>query len=84
MKLNVLFPQAPAVCIEDVLSVELPGSKGRFEVLTGHAPIITLLDEGSVRYALKGKDGSRGEEKQISVKGGFAEVRDDEITVCAD
>ncbi len=84
MKLTVLFPQAPAVCIEDVLSVELPGSKGRFEVLASHAPIITLLDEGIVRYAVRGKDGSRGEEQQISVKGGFAEVRDDEITVCAD
>ena len=84
MKLTVLFPQAPQVCIDNVQAVELPGTKGRFEVLKDHAPIITLLDEGSVKYALNNQDGSRGEEQEIRVKGGFAEVRDDEITVCAD
>ena len=79
MKLTVLFPQAPKVCIDNLQAVELPGSKGRFEVLKDHAPIITLLDEGSDRYTA-----AEVEENEIHVRGGFAEVRDDEITVCAD
>lgn len=35
---------------KQVSSVSLPGTKGRFMVLKDHAPLISSLEEGEVRY----------------------------------
>lgn len=47
----------------------LPGASGEFTVLRNHAPIISALVRGNVKYVEKG-----GEEKSLSVEGGFVEV----------
>ena len=58
-------------------AVFLPGAAGRFEVLRGHAPIISGLTAGKVRW----RDGEG--EHSIDISSGVARVLDDEITVCA-
>ncbi len=58
--------------------VELPGSKGRFMVLWNHGPLISSLEEGAVVYE------SEGEEKRLEIGGGFVEIRDNQIVVCAE
>ena len=73
--LKIISPQKEILSTEADL-VELPGSQGRFEVLQGHAPLISSLDAGTVRY-LKG-----GEEHRIECNPGFVEVRDNVVTVC--
>ena len=78
MKLTVLSPERLILSQDDVTAVELPGAKGRFVVLHDHAPLLSSLVAGTVRYDI----GSQREE--IEVKGGFAEVKNDEITVCVD
>lgn len=77
MKLTILSPEKTLLC-EEVSYVELPGTIGRFVVLKGHAPVISSLGSGVVRYEVG------GERKEIPVRGGFAEVRADNIKVCAD
>lgn len=57
----------------------LPGAEGPFAVYPMHAPIISELREGIVRCALTGDN-----EKEIAIKGGFAEVSNDRITVTAE
>lgn len=59
--------------------LRLPGKKGRFEVLKSHAPLMTSLDSGNVEYVT-----SAGEEKKLSIKSGFAEIRDDKVSVCVE
>ncbi|MBO7289923.1 MAG: hypothetical protein J6U62_00495 [Bacteroidaceae bacterium] len=58
--------------------VRLPGAKAPFVVLHNHAPILTALERGTVRWETG--DG----ESQLAVAGGFAEVRDNHVTLCVE
>lgn len=60
----------------EVISVTLPGTKGLFTVLKNHGAIISSLTSGKIKYII---------DKQVStieVKGGFAEVKNNVVTVC--
>ncbi len=59
-------------------SVVLPGELGSFQVLVNHAPIISSLVAGEVRY-VAGK-----ETQSLNIKGGFVEVRDNQISACVE
>lgn len=56
-------------------SVKVPGEKGQFEILKGHAPIISTLLPGTITC--------RGSENfEVQAKSGFVEVAADEVSVC--
>lgn len=59
-------------------AVFLPGSASPFEVLQGHAPLISTLDEGEIRWR-----GPEGEEK-VGIKGGAVRVSSDIVEICAE
>jgi F-type H+-transporting ATPase subunit epsilon len=61
----------------DVVSVTIPGTKGLFTVLPQHAPLITTIDKGMLSF--KPVD---GEEVSYAVEDGFADVKNDVISVC--
>ena len=61
----------------EVESVKVPGTQGNFEILTGHAPIISSLDKGRVVYTLPG-----GEKKPLDIFGGFVEVQKNVVSLC--
>jgi F-type H+-transporting ATPase subunit epsilon len=63
---------------DDVEEVVAPGAYGEIGVLPKHAALVTTLEEGVLRY----KQGGRV--TQVRIGGGFAEVRDDVMTVLAD
>lgn len=77
MKLEILTKEGP-LYRGDVTSVKLPGTKGSFEVLKNHAPIMSSLEDGQIRVITDG-----GETKYFDIKGGFAEVVQNKITVLA-
>ena len=58
--------------------VDAPVSEGDFGVLAGHAPFMTTLREGPVTVH---NDGQR---KVFEVRGGFADVTPDGLTVLAE
>lgn len=58
-------------------SVIVPGSKGRFEVLKNHAPIISSLREGEI--VVKGE-----QQLTLTVKGGFIEVCKNAVSLCVE
>lgn len=76
IQLIILTPKGKLVEAK-VSKVELPGEKGRFMVLHDHAEIISALVEGNVAYA------SSGEGFVQEIKGGFVEVSNNKVTVCA-
>lgn len=78
MELRVVAPEGD-VYKGQVSRVSLPGSKAPFVVLPGHAPIISSLEEGVVKYT--SADGAEG---TIEISGGFVEVRDNNIIICID
>ncbi len=61
-----------------VQSVSLPGTMGRFEILSSHAPIISSLEEGLVEYGLDGGKTS------MQIRAGFVSVKDNEVNVCVE
>ncbi len=62
----------------NVTSVTLPGSKGRFQVLPNHAPLISSLQEGDVVYVVGDA------EQTIHVRTGFVEVNGENVNVCVE
>jgi F-type H+-transporting ATPase subunit epsilon len=62
----------------EVISVKVPGSKGSFEVLVNHAPIISTLSAGQVK--VKDKSGTH----LFDVKGGVIEVLRNKVVLLAD
>ncbi len=65
---------------EDVHMVVVPGSEGEFGVLEGHAPFMSTIRDGAVKVYKT--DGASPEE--IQVRGGFAEVGENGLTVLAE
>ncbi len=63
---------------EQVESVVLPGSEGDFQVLANHAPVLATLRPGLLDVVLPG-----GKERRVFVRGGFAEVGPESLTVLA-
>jgi len=62
----------------DVTQVDVPGEEGEFGVFAGHAPYIATLKPGVLR--IYGEDVP----KAFVVRGGFAEVNPDGLTVLAE
>lgn len=79
MKLIVLSPEKELLSA-DVVAVELPGSKGRFEILANHAPLVTSLAKGEVKW----KKEMELDFELMEVEGGFAEVKENVVTVCVE
>lgn len=59
-------------------AVFLPGSEAPFEVLPGHAPLISTLEAGEVRWRVSGA------EESLSVRSGVVRVMSDNIEICAE
>ncbi len=60
-----------------VESIVAPAFDGEVGILTGHAPMMTLLGRGMLR--LRGVNG--GARQEFSVDGGFLQVADDQVRV---
>ena len=77
MTLRIITPIGTAVEAE-VEKVFLPGGAGAFEVLQGHAPLVSTLTAGKVRY------GSGDALEEYPVGGGFVKVEKNTIIVCTE
>ena len=75
-----LVTPARQVRSEDVHMVVVPGAQGEFGVLEGHAPFMSTIRDGAVQiYRSAG-----AEPERIEVRGGFAEVGENGLTVLAE
>jgi F-type H+-transporting ATPase subunit epsilon len=77
MTLDILTPEKKIYSGEATL-VQLPGVSGLFEILNGHAPIISALAQGNVKF--KTSEG----ERNIVITGGFVECLDNKVIICAE
>lgn len=59
-------------------SVTLPGALGLFTILDRHAPIISVLDKGTLSYRRSGED------VEMAITGGFVEAKENKVSVCID
>jgi F-type H+-transporting ATPase subunit epsilon len=77
MHLEILTPEKK-VFEGEVTIATFPGADGSFQVMDNHAPLISLLNEGSVEY--KGK----GVASQLNISGGVVEVLKNKVILLAD
>ena len=59
--------------------VQVPGSKGSFEILRNHAPIISTLDQGRIKIV-----DIKGGTTFFEVDGGVIEAKNNKIIVLAE
>ena len=59
--------------------IQVPGSKGSFEILRNHAPIISTLDKGQIRIV-----DQKGATTFFEVDGGVIEAKNNKIIVLAE
>ena len=75
--LHILSPEKTLV-EQAVELVTLPGIVSPFTVLKDHGTLITALTAGEIRYV------SSGREEKLSIREGFAEVRDNKVIACVE
>ena len=63
----------------EVAEVDIPGTEGDMGILPGHAPVLSTLRPGVVTVTKEG-----GAKERIFVRGGFAEVNPQGLTVLAE
>ena len=78
MFLEIITPEQ-TVFSGEISLIKVPGTKGSFEVLNNHAPLISTLDKGDIKIITSGE-----EEKHFSIVDGVIEVRDNKIIVLGD
>lgn len=76
MKVTIVSPER-TLFTGEASSVLVPGTKGRFEILNHHGPIISTLSAGTVRC-------TADETFEVEVSGGFVEMHDNEVSVCVE
>ncbi len=74
IKLEVVTPKG-AIVSEEVDIVTAPGFAGEFGVLANHAPFLSTIKVGTLRYK---KDGN---ESELMISGGFCEVSNNKISL---
>lgn len=92
MYLEIVSPEATLFAGE-VKSVTVPGINGEFQMLQGHAPVVSLLQEGNVKvegtisleeeHAEKFTKDASGK-TLLAITSGTIELKDNKIIVLAD
>ena len=78
LNLEIVTPSKSAFSGQ-IKSITVPGTKGRFQVLKNHAPIISTFDIGMIRVEL-----SDGKNDYYATAGGTIEVLENKVLVLAD
>jgi F-type H+-transporting ATPase subunit epsilon len=78
MQLEIITPDQK-VYSGDIKLVKVPGSKGSFEILKNHAPIISTLDNGEVKII-----DMQGKTVFYEISGGVIEVKQNNIIILAE
>ena len=77
LTLRILTPEG-TVFEGAVDSVHVPGGAGRFEILPGHAPIVSSLLAGELKWS------EGGSLRSLPVRSGALMLKDNEISVCVE
>jgi F-type H+-transporting ATPase subunit epsilon len=75
--LEIVTPERLAYS-DEVDAVVLPGSEGELGVLPHHAPLVSTLGVGELRFR------RGGIEESFAIVGGFVQVRPDKVVVMAE
>jgi len=78
MLLEIIAPDSQLYSGEVDL-IQVPGSRGSFEILKDHAPIISTLEKGQIKII-----DTKGSTSHFDVEGGVIEAKNNKIIVLAE
>lgn len=73
MYLEILTPES-RIFAGEITLVSLPGTKGAFEIMNNHAPLISTLESGRIKVI-----DATGQTQFFAIKRGVAECLDNKI-----
>lgn len=77
LHLSIVSPEK-SIFDGNVNTVTLPGAIGSFSILPGHAPIVSSLTAGTLRYITE----EDAKEYTLDIHGGFMELSNNMVSVC--
>lgn len=80
-KLNVLTPERKAVFDQEIIEVTVPAHSGEITILPGHAPLISTLGTGVLKYKLKAQPDKT---HKALISWGYCEVAPGAVNVLAE
>ena len=80
MELTVVTPERMILDSITIQELLVPGIKGEMGILPGHAPLISTLGSGLLKYRLL----EEKDFKEIAVSWGYCEVQADKVVVLAE
>jgi len=78
--LNLVTPEKKLVTDLEIEEVIVPGFKGQLDILPGHAPLMTTLGTGALKYRAKGATAF----ETMVVSWGYCEVHPEGVVVLAE
>lgn len=75
LRVSVISPEA-SLYDGDATSLVAPAFDGEVGILTGHAPMMTLLGKGDLLVR-----SNAGEPRRFAIEGGFLQVVDDKVRI---
>ncbi len=93
MLLEIISPEHVLLNTE-VSIVTVPGVNGEFQMLDNHAPVVSVLEKGYVRFKPKGKlpkevrkeffKGNENTQLSLEIKGGVVEMNHNKAIILVD
>lgn len=77
MKLRIYTPEK-IMYDGDTDNITVPGIKGLFTILKNHAPLISSIGKGVIKYNVSDT------EQRLRVDSGFVEVKNNVVTICVE
>lgn len=77
LQMDIIAPEK-RIFSGEVSSVVFPGVTGSFGVLPGHAPLVSQLKAGVIKYE------TGGEKREMEIDGGIVEINNGKISVCVE
>jgi F-type H+-transporting ATPase subunit epsilon len=78
--LNLVTPDKKMLTDTEIEEVIVPGYRGQLDILPGHAPLMTTLGTGVLKYRTKGSS----QYESVVVSWGYCQVNPDGVVVLAE
>ena len=79
-QLTLVTPEKKLVAGEEIEEVFVPAYRGELNILPGHAPLMTTLSTGVLRYRLKGETTLHA----VAISWGYAQVSPEGVNILAE
>ena len=78
-KLTIVTPEKRILVGQEVEEVTVPAFKGELNILPGHAPLITTLETGVLRWKMKGQE----RQELAVISWGYCQVSPEGVNILA-